>query len=191
MKNVMQDISGAMVAAVISMGLTLGCGEAGTVGTTQDPLLNTADQMWDTGTQCQVSLPAGGMATNMHCCPVGYMMTGVNLGQNKFRCVAFSPPARLSRFLDTGTQRNVGGTTMHTCPVNSVMVGLHAGLNRFACQPPWQGVFQATEQPDYSTQLEGVHVCPTIESQPSGSSFVLAMTGIHTGQNVLACANGP
>lgn len=198
MKRVMHEFPGVVVAVVMSMGLTLGCGEAepgagdlGTVETTQASLLNTADQKWDTGTQCQVSLPGGGLPTNMHCCPTGYMMMGVHVGQNKYRCVAFSPPTSNPRFLDTGTQRNVGGTTMHTCPVNTVMVGMHAGLNRFACQQPAGGLFQDTEQRDFTSQLDGVHVCPTIQSQPSGNSFVLAMTGIHTGNNVLACANGP
>jgi len=160
------------LAAVSLLFVALGCegeaptGEAqsGVESTTSE--LNMSGWYYDTGTQCTV----GGVT--MHCCPSGYAMIGIHVGNNVLKCARLSSGMSNNRNLDGGTQRN----GMHACPRGQLMVGVHVGRNLFICETPVQST--QFEYVDTSTQ-DGypMHVCASTS----------AMAGLHAGNNLLTC----
>jgi hypothetical protein len=128
---------------------------------------------FDSGTLCTV----GGV--QMHCCPDGFVMTGIHVNDNVFRCsrlqAGFSGPTTL----DAGTVRN----NMHACPFGQLMVGIHVNRNLLACRPSAQAI--SLEFVDAVTTttfpINGgtatMHVCPN----------TFAMAGIHVNNNLFTC----
>lgn len=111
-------------------------------------------------------------------------MTGVDAGSNQFLCMSpwlgGNPDDAKSRVIDTGTQRNVGGTQMHVCPTGMVMKGLELSRNLLLCETAH--IDEGTVFGDTGTVRAGMHACP------SGT----VMKGLHAGLNILACVNlGP
>lgn len=70
---------------------------------------------------------------NMHCCPTGQAMTGVNIGENTFQCksVAFAQE-QSCRLVRSGV-RTFGNIQIRACPAGFYMKGLHAGDNVLIC----------------------------------------------------------
>jgi hypothetical protein len=125
--------------------------------------------------------PSGSISQPMHCCPSGWAMTGLNAGGGALlKCEKITSPSG-GPFLDTGTQRTIGGLGMHACPTNSVMVGYHGSTNRFACQRingTISEILDSSTTDDESNY--NIHVCT------SGR----AMTGAHVSQNKFGCGTG-
>jgi len=80
----------------------------------------------------------------MHCCPnwqdgnVHYVMTGVNLATNTFRCGRLiADPINTQRVtLAPATQTFLlDGVNFQSCPKGQAMVGLHWDAKRVACTP--------------------------------------------------------
>jgi hypothetical protein len=66
----------------------------------------------------------------IHACRAGYAITGVNVDDNVFMCVAATAiPAGQSRMIDTSTSRS----GMHACRDGSPMSGLDVAGNRLVC----------------------------------------------------------
>jgi hypothetical protein len=129
--------------------------------------------LFDSGTVCT----AGGV--QMHCCPNGFVMTGIHVNDNVLRCARLQAGFSGPTALDAGTVRN----NMHACPVGQLMVGIHVGRNLLACRPSGQAlslefvdaVTTATFPINGGTAT--MHVCPD----------TFAMAGIHVNNNLFTC----
>jgi hypothetical protein len=137
-----------------------------------------ATTRYDWGTSCT---PTGSIVQPMHCCPSGWAMTGLNITNGGLlKCEKLNSPNG-APFLDTGTQRSIGGLTMHACPANSVMVGFHGTTNRFACQRINGTMSEALDSSTQDNESNyNIHTCTAGR----------AMTGAHTDQNKFGCATG-
>ena len=142
---------------------------------------------------------------NMHSCPPGYIMTGVNVAANQLLCTG--PFAHGSGFLtvnevvNAGAQttnqwppdavtraaHNYSGVTMHWCGPNKFMTGVHVLNNTFNCTE-----FDTGNSRNYTRRLghltvdtgttrNGVRACPR------GT----VMVGAHFTNNAFLCAELP
>src|SRR4051812_18198087 len=84
-----------------------------------DSELGLDSTLFDSGTVCT----AGGV--QMHCCPNGFVMTGIHVNDNVLRCSRLQAGFTGPTTLDAGTVRN----SMHACPIGQLMVGIHVGRN--------------------------------------------------------------
>jgi hypothetical protein len=141
---------------------------------------------------------------NMHSCPPGYIMTGVNVATNQLLCTGpFAglgfltvnetvdqgvtatnqwPPSSVTR-----VAHNYTGPTMHWCGPNRFMTGVHVLNNAFNCTE-----FASGSNRNYTTRLghlvvdtgttrNGVRACPR------GTILV----GAHFANNAYLCAELP
>jgi hypothetical protein len=147
--------------------------------------------------------PTTTLCNGMHCCPEGRVMVAAHLSRNVFACAAGSyqqwlgaPPNENVPIQFDGPGYVDGQSTttnrlgMHTCLPGYVMVGYHQGYNWLMCRRPLNpSINQASEYVDYGSQNTGagfsMHSCNQNAIQ---NPYRYAMTGIHAGQNKLACA---
>ncbi|NBD07956.1 MULTISPECIES: hypothetical protein [Corallococcus] len=162
-----------------------GTGGGGTGGTTQPPpafAFLTSTVYYDNGDQPNYSTRCNNGYTpfvpNYHCCQPGYVMTGVSVNDNMFRCTFVNAqPWYYNRVADNanGTHRN----GMHVCPPNYFMVGMSAQDNVLICQPGIPGTVIESVDANGATRDTGknLHMCP----------LGTAMTGINVNKNDFSC----
>ncbi len=133
--------------------------------------------------------PPGGQTTvcnGMHCCPSGYTMAGIHVGDNVLRC-RFAGGMNINQcYLDgpsqpTYTVQTVNGTAVHTCANSYAMVGINVSANLFTCCPYTENVRFI----DVSSSDGYMHICPTLNI--NGALRETVMGGIHVGRNLLVC----
>lgn len=146
-------------------------------------VLGAAFVTWSAFAGEYVDPPQSGMsptiARGMHACDEGHVMSGVDIGQNRFLCVSphlgGNPDDAKRRVIDTSTQAEIGGTRMHVCPRGMVMKGYEHARNLLLCEPA--GIDEASVRGDTDTTRFGMHACPAGR----------VMKGIHVDRNILAC----
>ena len=137
-------------ALLVGMSLPLGCGaEDGgdplgeelateTEGLQLFPATFNPSRCTLSAYTCTSCDSATGSCMNMHCCPTGQAMTGVNLGENTFQCrgvvgASTDMNCRLVANNSVPNTRFINGVNIRACPVGSYMKGLHAGNNAITC----------------------------------------------------------
>jgi hypothetical protein len=154
----------------------------------------------DDGTQLNVN------GTNVHICPGGALLIGVDATNNRFLCsnafLIAGPTNEESVFADTSTHANYNygdqEHKVHVCPKDSVMIGWHKDKNWLICRPlppsgfvPLSGFGDAKVDGPGGTQVaepknpgQKMHACDS-----EGTATPLAMSGIEARDNVLICMN--
>ena len=154
----------------------------------------------DDGTQLNVN------GTNVHICPGGALLIGVDGTHNRFLCsnafLVAVPTGEESKFADTSTHVNYtyGNQEhrVHVCPKDSVMIGWDKDKNWLICRPmPPSGFVTihgfgdtkvdgpgGTQVTEPKNSGQKMHAC---DSQ--GTALPLAMSGIEATDDVLICMN--
>ena len=121
--------------------------------------------------QSQGTIDTGTQRNQMHSCPVGQFIIGVQENKNRLLCLAGKGDFA-HEVVDGTTQEQ----NMHACPPGMAMTGLQASKNLLACTPLTDA--PASRLVDSTTQAMNMHACP-------GPSPV---AGIDVKNNVLLCA---
>jgi hypothetical protein len=113
----------------------------------------------------------------MHACPLGYYITGIDVGNNILLCDNLGTGYQESdEIVDNSSQ----DFSMHACPDGQVMSGFHEAKNLLLCVPrPDRGALAGRfiDHPPNQTVRQDMHACPA----------GLPMSGIHVGNNYLLC----
>ena len=116
------------------------------------------------------------VCNGMHCCPVGWAMVGIHVGDNIFSCrEAISNPQHEYCYVDRGTVRD----GMHACGEGYYMKGANIGQNTFTCCLDAWGDSTGTEDVNTSTNDGYMHTCVY--------AYQEAMTGLNVSANLLLC----
>ena len=124
------------------------------------------------------------VCNGMHCCPAGFAMAGIHVGNNLFSCrSAFADPSQVASregcYVDTSTQRS----GIHACATNYYMKGVDVSSNRFTCCNDRYRTVRGSDHVDRAEAGEDMHRCDWWAQE--------AMTGLHVGRNELLCKSWP
>ncbi|MGD0051344.1 MAG: G1 family glutamic endopeptidase [Vulcanimicrobiaceae bacterium] len=141
--------------------------------------------------------------TQIHICPSGTVMVGVDTTHNRLLCsTAFVLPNPENLTVDATTHASFkySGTvhSVHVCPANSVMVGWNEAKNWLVCAPDLASGYVATpgfgsvaiNGPGGTQVPEPKHPSIYMHScDAPGSGTPYAMQGMEATDNVLVCLN--
>jgi hypothetical protein len=142
---------------------------------------------------------------NMHSCPRGSIVTGVNVAANQLLCL--NNFVDIAGFLTTGERVDTGvradnqwppdavtraayayaGPTMHWCGPDQYMTGVHVLDNSFNCAR-----FPAAANRNYTTQLGHIVIdTSTVRNNMHACPRGTVLVGAHFGNNTFLCAELP
>ena len=138
---------------------------------------------------------------NMHSCPSGYIMTGVNVAANQLLCTGAFGNLVTNEVVDQGVTatnqwppntvtrvaHNYTGPTMHWCGPNRFVTGVHVLNNAFNCAELSSGTNR-----NYTTRLGHVIVdTGTVRNGVRACPRGTVLVGAHFVNNTFLCAELP